>query len=319
MECNALDALQEIRNDERALRMEALAIVQRTLGTKNPFFLSALFEVGDVLADSGDYDKCIDLWLYASKTCHDVDLRLPVECFPELFAEMFHNGIKINFSPLLESFHLVATELKADANQILKDEEDTIESIVNVKKDSLVCIYLIGIMLLTYESKEEESQLYRAVYNFIRQNTYHYDGVTPLHMSCNTATKINENYIDENNVVLFPNTFICNTLVICGANVNAQDKDKTTQLHIISECADTDYDSLREITMCLIQNGAHIDACNKDGKTAIDVAATDIAQVIIKSHMKLNLKCLAARAVRRHKVEYQDIIPVSLQEFVELH
>ena len=34
--------------------------------------------------------------------------------------------------------------------------------------------------------------------------------------------------------------------------------------------------------------------------------------------MKLNLKCLAARVVRRHKVEYQDIITVSLQEFVIL-
>ena len=308
---------KKIRDDELALRMEALAIAERTLGTKNNFFFDSLFELGRVLADSGDYDKCIDLWLYGSKTCHDIDVRFNVECFSEVFVEMFDDGTNINFLSLLESFHCAVTELKLDANLILKDEANNAEARDYFKSVSVACMYLIGIMLLTYKSKEEESQLYRAVYNFIQQNTYHDNGVTPLHMSCDTAT--NDTNTDENNVVLFPNALICKTLVACGGYVNAQDKDKNTPLHMIAECADTDCDTLREIIMCLIENGAHIDACNKDSKTAIDVAATDIAKDVIKAHTKLSLKCLSARAVRRHKVEYRDIIPVSLQTIVELH
>ena len=110
-------------------------------------------------------------------------------------------------------------------------------------------------------------------------------------------------------VILFP---VCRTPVACRANVNAQKVDNNTPLHMITECADTDCDILREITMRLIENSAHLDACDKDGETAVDVAATDIAKGITKSNMKLSLKCLAARAVRRHEVEYQEIIPISL-------
>ena len=86
-------------------------------------------------------------------------------------------------------------------------------------------MYLIGIMLLTCKSKEEESHLYRSVYNFIRQNT-HLDGVTPLHISCSSAANVNE--IDVNNLILFPNAIMCKILVVCGANVNSQDKDYNT-------------------------------------------------------------------------------------------
>ena len=60
--------------------------------------------------------------------------------------------------------------------------------------------------------------------------------------------------------------------------------------------------------MCLIENGALLDARNKNGKTAVDVAATDIACDIIKAHMKLGLKCLTARVVSKYKVKDEDVI-----------
>ena len=136
-------------------------------------------------------------------------------------------------------------------------------------------------------------------------------------MCCGSVT--NDNNIDVKNVILFPNIHICKTLVACGANVNAQDNYKNTPLHIIAKCIVSDFDIQREIIMCLIENDAHLDACNKDGKTAVDVASTGIAESIINTHMKLSLKCLSARAVKKHKVQNQDVIPVSLYKFVELH
>ena len=116
-------------------------------------------------------------------------------------------------------------------------------------------------------------------------------------MCCDSGT--NNNDIDVKCVLLFPNilTCICKTSVACRATVNAQDRNKNTPLHIIAKCTVADIDILRENITSLIENGAHLDTCNKDGKTAVDVASTCIAEVIIKAQMKQSLTCLAARAV----------------------
>ena len=72
----------------------------------------------------------------------------------------------------------------------------------------------------------------------------------------------------------------------CGANVNAQDRHNTTPLHIIAKCKISDIDIHKEIIQCLVENGAHFDARNKNNMTAVDVASTKFAEGLIKSHMK---------------------------------
>ena len=67
VECKTLDDLQEIRNDERALRVEALAIFARILGPKHRESPDTVFETGYWFADMVEYDKCMYLCLCASK------------------------------------------------------------------------------------------------------------------------------------------------------------------------------------------------------------------------------------------------------------
>ena len=313
-ECISLHELEEIRDDELALSIEALAIQERILGPSNVQLHDQIFHIGNVLADMDDFDKCIDLWLYGSDLKQKHDKGVDVIRFPQLFAVMFHGGIKIKFSSLLESFKNAATEVTLGKKRI---QNGNTSFRMYYKTDILACIDLVGIMLLTYTSKEDENQLYRAVYGFIRQKPHLRNGFTPLHMCCDSVT--NDNNIDVKNVILFPNILLCKTLVACGANVNAQDRHNDTPLHVIAKCRVSDFDILREIITCLIENGAHFDARNKDGKTAVDVASTGTAKGIIKAHTKLSLKCLSATAIKKHKLKYQYVIPASLYEFVELH
>ena len=313
-ECKTLSELIDLRDNKLSLCIEAIHIYERVLGTENPEATFPLLYTGAVFADYGDFNKCIDLWHFYSTVCQNIDEGCDVYRFPIIFADMLNGGIQINFSSLLNCFQSAEAELRLDKGRMQKHVRKYRQ---NYEKDILTCTYLVGIMLLSYSSKNEKCQLNRAVYNFIHQNPRLLNGFTPLHMCCDCDS--NGNDIDVKGEILFPNVIICKAFVACGANVNAQDNNRNTPLHIIAKCVDVEFDTLREIIKCLIDNGVHVDASNINGKTAADIASSDIAKSIIKAHGKVSLKCLSAKTVKRHKIEYQGVIPKSLHKFVELH
>ena len=310
-ECQTLGDLEEIEENPLSMCIEALAILERILGAEDPRICKPILETGEMLADNGIYDKCLDLWLFALRCHRCSDQKFDFGRFPELFADMIRNGRSLKFSPLLEVFKETVIELIQDKRQTQTDNEN-IEFKENYDKDIFVCLYLIGMMLLTKTTSKEKDQLRREVYNFLHQKPRLLSGATPLHMCCDSAT--NDNTIDVKNIILFPNTLICRMLLTCGADVNAQDEAKQTPLHVISKKGNSIV-HIRKISKCLIEHGAHVDACTIYGEQAIDVATMDI----IKMHMDLRLDCLAARVVMRHRLKYQNVIPASLIQFVELH
>lgn len=44
-----------------------------------------------------------------------------------------------------------------------------------------------------------------------------------------------------------------------------------------------------------------------------------VAEIILKAQMKLSLKCMAANAVKHHRLTYQGQVPRALESFIELH
>ena len=316
-ECETLSEVTDLRDNKLSLCIEAMHIYERVLGTENHHVIFPLFYAGSLFANNGDYNKCIDLWQFASKVCQNTDKGCTsiVYKFHNIFAKMLHEGIQIDFSSLLNSFQSAETELRLDKDRLQINEEKFRRY---YEEDIIACTYLIGIMLLSYTSKEEECQLKRAVYSFIHQKPSLRNGVTPLHLCCDSGLNYSKIEILSGEI-LFPNVLICKAFVACGADVNAQDNNRNTPLHIIAKCFGAKMSPLSEIIVCLIANGAHVDACNIDGKTVVDVAATDIAESIIKTHEKLSLKCLCARTVKKHTIEYQGIIPDVLCGFIELH
>ena len=313
-ECETLSELIDLQDNEIALHIEAIHIYERVIGTENDEITYPLIYTGALCVDNGDYKNCIDLWLFASKISQNIDQRRAVNGFPEYFADMLHRGLQINFSPLINSFKIAETELRLDKSRMEMNERRHKRY---YEMDIFRCIYLIGVMLMTYTSKEQENQLMQAAYRFVQQKPCLQTGLTPLHICCDSES--NDNDIDVQDEILFPNISLCKTFVASGANVDAQDNNMNTPLHIIAKCANADLDVISNIILCLIDNGAHVDACNIDGKTAADVAVTDTAKCVIKAHTKLSLKCISARIVKKHRIEYQGKIPESLHDFIKLH
>ena len=312
-ECTTLNELEETKGNKFALMVEALAAEERILGSDDWQFREHMFYTLELLLSQNEFDKYKDLLLYVSKLKQDNDEEMDVTYFTELFAKMLNYGIRMEFSLLLESFQIVLSEAIRDERT---QNEDT-NGQRQFETDIRACVYLIGLMQLTLSSKDEETQLHRAVYNFIQQNLHLQNGYTPLHMCCSSVT--NDNNFDMGDVVNFPNARICKTLVVCGANVNARDLYSNTPLHIIARCRISDVDIHREIIKCLFENGAHFDTRNQNCMTAVDVASSRFAEGLIIPYMNISLKCLSASVITKHGIRYKDIIPESLYEFVELH
>lgn len=64
-EVNDLDALDELVMDPDEMRMQALLIRERILGPVHPDTSYYIRFRGAVYADSGRFDRCIELWTYA--------------------------------------------------------------------------------------------------------------------------------------------------------------------------------------------------------------------------------------------------------------
>ena len=228
-ECVEIRDLQEIRNDNLALTIEALLVVERILGPKNCHLRNRMRISQVLLLRMNEYTKSIHLLLYLTKLKQDNNDDVDVTYFTELFAEMYDHGIRIDFQPLLESFLRVVNEATRDKYRIQNGEPNCQTF---YETDILACMYSIGIMIVTYTCSDEERQMYRAVYHFIQHNPQLQNGFTPLHMCCSSLT--NDNNFNLGDHISFPNARICQTLVACGANINTRDiYNKHTPSHNI--------------------------------------------------------------------------------------
>jgi hypothetical protein len=102
----------------------------------------------------------------------------------------------------------------------------------------------------------------------------------------------------------------------CSADVNANDKEQFTPLHVFV-CNSTGFNET--ILQLLCDAGAHFDYANQSGETAIDIASNEYIEQLLKARWTSSLKCLCARLIQKSKISYRGKISSSLVTFVERH
>ncbi len=168
--------------------------------------------------------------------------------------------------------------------------------------------------------KSSELELCQLVYRFVKMNLrLEKNNFTPLHMACDESTLVDDFHVSD--VVSFPNAALACLLIKCGSSVNAVDVDHNSALHVIVKYGKpiSDFLTLHAIIMALLNADVHVDMRNRQGKTAIEASTTGVAEIILRTQMKVSLKCISARAVRKYKLTYRGQIPGSLEEFVDMH
>ena len=320
-ECQTIDELNAIQHNSAALHMESLTIRERILGPDNPEVPHPVIFRGAVFADSGRFDRCIALWMHGmqlrqrnSRTISKDLLR-----FSQVFAQMIHLGVVLEFSHIENVFQHAVIELERDAQRARKDDDDN-DTVTEIYQANIhTCLYLLAIAIKVEKQEEEVQRLHRLVYCFLKQRPSLRNGYTPLHMAVDSATLVDDFHV--NDVVKFPNAAMAGILVNCGGDVNAMDQRGNTPLHIIVRYSEpiNDFDTLLQVMLVLIKGGAHLDIANHERKTPIQCTTTGVAEVILRQHNQLSLKCLAARSIRDNNIAYSSLVPAFLEEFISLH
>lgn len=324
VECQNLSELEAIKNNSSALHMESLVIRERVLGSNNPEVPHPVIFRGALFADIGRFDRCIDLWFHALMLRHnnDVTVRKDLLRFAQVFAQMNHMGEEIPFVKVKQVLEIIIKELIKNKKNLEMGSGDSLDNATEELEDNIyTTLYMLVIVtkLIKKLSPEEETNVYRLVYQINKLNLTTGDGSTLLHLSVNADTPVDEFHTKY--VCKFPCAATACMLVNCGADVNVTDKAGNTPLHIIVAYQKpiTDFMTLHCIITKLLEAGSHIDRANNNGETAFDAVLTGVAEIILKSQFKLSLKCIAAKAVKEYNVPYRGIIPTSLANFTDMH
>ncbi|KAL6427863.1 hypothetical protein ACFW04_008359 [Cataglyphis niger] len=361
-ECETLEKLESIKDNPNAIHMESLVIRERILGRYtflilllrcnyvcNMCFLDAFFIFiffyllgvhnpelphpivfrGAIFADNARFDRCIDLWLHALKLrqLNDISIVTDLLRFAQVFSQMIHVGVDLDFSQVINVLEASITELNRNKIKIQNpDPKDDIDQCVEEMESNITTtLYILTILtkLMTLNGNRcDESDLrqaYHLVHKLCALQVCLKDGQTLLHLAVNAETPVDD--FHTNDVCKFPCAATAKLLIRCGADVNAMDNERNTPLHIIVgyNKAISDFATLHSIIIDLIEAGAHMDTVNNGGRTPYDVVTTGVAKIILRTQTKLSLTCMAAKAIKAYNLPYYGNVPRSLESFIELH
>nr|XP_003704502.1 PREDICTED: protein fem-1 homolog B-like isoform X1 [Megachile rotundata] len=329
IECETLEGLERIQYNQNALHMESLCIRERILGPHNPEVPHPIIFRGAVFADNARFDKCIDLWLHALylKQLNHISVMKDFLRFAQVFSQMIHVGVDLDFSQVLNVLEASVTELSHNKFKIINpdSEEDIEQHIEEMESNILSTLYILTILtrLLTsngsrYE-EQDKNKACRLVHKLCALQLRLKDGQTLLHLAVNAETPVDD--FHTNDVCKFPCAATAKLLIQCGADVNAMDNERNTPLHIIVSYRKpiSNFMTLHSIIMELIEAGAHMDTVNSSGKTPYDAVSKGVVELILRTQTKLSLKCIAAKVIKAYNLSYCGHVPRSLESFIELH
>lgn len=319
----SLDQLDELTSDPDDMRMQALLVRERILGPTHPDTSYYIRYRGALYADMGNFDRCIILWMYALDMQQNVLEALhPMTqssflSFAELFSFMTTElrsrpPHPVSFNDIMTVFFRAMKELKRGHDQLLKipvSEQET----TNLNRLLLIIMHILCLMCRLQKNitKEDEHRFKSAVYELNQMEPRGTKGFTPLHLACARETT----NVGRYPVCSFPSVDVADLLLEVGANVNAVDVDKNSPLHI----AASNRPCKSEIIQCLLGNGAHLDACNKDRKTPMQLIRGMSIYDVVSPLNFLSLQCLAARKIVKCEIPYRGHVAKKLESFVEMH
>ena len=185
--------LEELFSDPDDMRMQALLVRERILGPAHPDTSYYIRYRGAVYADTGNFDRCIKLWMYALEMQQKVlealnpMIQSSLLSFAELFSFMMSKSVStVKFADLLAVFNRALAQLQvsviASAAASVSLESDT----QNLHRTLVIILHFVGLLcrLQPFLDAEEEIALRSTLYRFIRLNPRGKNGVTPLHMAC---------------------------------------------------------------------------------------------------------------------------------------
>lgn len=323
----SIDQLDDLIADPDAMRMQALLVRERILGPAHPDTSYYIRYRGALYADMGNFDRCIQLWTYALDLQQTVLEPLsPMTqssflSFAELFSFMtteWRNrpAHPVTFHDIMDVFLRAINELEK-GKDLFTNGSSTAGCVekdnANVNRLLVIIMHILCLIcrLKPNLAKDEEKHFKTNVYRLINLKPVGAKGHSPLHLACTRETT----NVGRYPVCSFPALPVINLLLEVGADPNALDVERNTPLHV----AASNKPCRPEVFTLLLEHGAHIDTCNSDRKTPIQLLRGMPVHDIVSPLQFISLQCLAAKKIVKCAIPYKGFIPSRLEKFVELH
>lgn len=156
---------------------------------------------------------------------------------------------------------------------------------------------------------------------FVQRYLYALDGSSLLHYALTDFSILED---EETIYCKFPSLAqLIDALLHWGADevLNKLDSNGQRPIHVAVDVANDFMDmEVRELVSPLVSGGAHMDAVDHHGRTALECCQSEIVKLLIHSSGPLPLVCHCANHVVKEELPYQSIgLPQHIVNFVQLH
>ncbi|KAM9254737.1 LOW QUALITY PROTEIN: protein fem-1 homolog A [Cariama cristata] len=310
-EVSSLEELEALITDPGRVRMQALLIRRAHLGPFHPD-TSYYIRYRGAVCDSGNFERCINLWKYALDMQQGMEPLSPMTAssflsFAELFSYVLQDRSKgtlathLGFSDLMGVLSKGVREVE---RALVHGKDPVVDSAQFTKTlDILHLVFLLEKVECTPEQEHQKRP--RLSDRLLKPRAK--NGFTPLHMAVEDTTTVGRYPVGKFPSLTFELAFGC------GADPDSVDYDTPPRCMVAAR------NNCPLIMSALMEAGATMDD-NAFKQTAYELLDE---KLLTKSMMQpfnyITLQCLAARALDKHKIPYKGFIPEELEAFIELH
>ena len=322
------EELAQIEGDVDAILMESLTITERILGTENTALHDQIRNVALYCNSHKNFESCIGLHRHLNDIVQRCGPERPILRYSAplyVFYNMIKNGVPPRQQVLVEFLEQAFLEYERvvkirrklhDGSREICQLRTKFGYLLNLLDVSLNLLHIIAKVELCEADKSSSLTVFLRKLSCL--NPCDENGDTLLHLAAVTKQVL---FLNFPKTLGFPCAKTVTLLVNTGFNVNAVNNNGDTPLHtaVTLTPSSDEMHVLTDILEILLDGGAHHDFVNNDGKTAMDMAATHAARRILSERKTLELKCIAARAMKKFGLPYLGVVPKTLEKYISMH
>ncbi|UJR16588.1 hypothetical protein I4U23_003488 [Adineta vaga] len=310
-ECETLDELIAIREDNNKLRMYALVVSERLLLRNDEMnhFLSLLIKQSNFYRWQKNYERCLQI------RTHVFEILLKNENKNRRYSK-FHKD------HLGEVVNILYKILKMKGCVPVHSLELVWQWILNRIDNSLIQLFfkLFFMIIYSIESKKmnrkEQCVLFGLIQRAVRSKII-IENQYPLlnYFTRRFVCGIKEYKCLTNSISTLS---IIHLLIHAGADVNGTTTvNKATSLHSVVEY--WNHDDAKLIVRILLDANAHLDCIDFRGLRPEELLSDLEIKELLRANRKLSLKCRCAHIIVANNLNYTNYLSLKLIRFVQMH